>query len=217
MSGSLYVHVSQRDIDDVKRLLSDIKGAVPKVTRMAVNRTLAGVRTDAANEIAKVVTLSKTTIRSAISVKKLGAWNDTQGRMPAAYVRCHGKMLPLIFFKARQTKKGVTVQVKKSEPRSLIKHAFIATVGAGHRGVFWRKKWGGKRGSVRPGRKFGPGFTDYGVLPKAYRLPMTERFSFAVPDVMGHPPTMNIILDLAGIRLKKNLDQALNYYLSKLK
>lgn len=200
----LRVEVNQADLYNVKTLLHGLSNAVPKITRMAVNKTLAGVRTDAVNEVSKVITPTKTKIRASISVKKMGSANDS------AYVRCAGRRMALIHFKARQTKKGVTVQVLKKEPRSLIKHAFIMTMKSGHKGVFWRKDWGGTRQPVRPGRK-------YGVLPKMYRLPMSERFSLAVPEVLGHPPTIKAVLDLAGPRLKKNMDQALNYEVSKLR
>ena len=209
---ALRIEVNQQDLHNVRTLLAGIGHAVPRITRMAVNRTLAGVKTDATNEVAKVITPKKAEIRKTISVKKYEFRGDD-----SAYVRCKGRRMALIHFKARPTKKGVTVQVLKSEPRSLIKHAFIATMKSGHKGVFWRKEWGGKRGSVRPGRKFGPEFTDYGSLPGKYRIPISERFSFAVPEVLGHPPTIKAVLDLAGPRLKKNMEHALNYELSKLR
>lgn len=184
------VEVSQQDLYNVRTLLAGIGNAVPKITRMAVNKTLAGVRTDATNEVSKVITPKKAEIRKAISVKKMGAADDS------AYVRCKGRRMALIHFKARPTKKGVTVQVLKSESRSLIKHAFIATMKTGHKGVFWRRMKDGRR------------------VP---RLPIQELFSFALPEVLGHPPTIKAVLDLAGPRLKKNMEQALNYELSKLR
>jgi len=204
----LFIHVDQNDLNQIKTMLSGIKNAVPRVTQRAVNRTLTGVRTDSTNEVAKVVALKKKVIRVSIKVTKLGRNGG------AAYVRCHGKRLPLMAFGARELKsgKGVTVKVLKNSPRSLIKHAFITKMKSGHEGVFWRKNvHGWKRSNIKRPKK------QYAKMPKKYRLPMEELFSFAVPDVMGHGPTMAEIMRLAGIRLKKEVDQALNYELSKLK
>ncbi|MBW2342508.1 MAG: phage tail protein [Deltaproteobacteria bacterium] len=204
----LRVEVNQQDLYDVRSLLDGLSDAVPKVTRMAVNKTLTGVRTDATNEVSKVITPTKTRIRASISVKKMTTADDS------AYVRCKGKQMPLIHFKARQTKKGVTVQVLKKGSRSLIKHAFIDDMRSGHKGVFVRTEWGGVR---QPLRKSQDSYAWYGVLPHKYRLPIKQLFSFAVPDVLGHPPTIKAVLDLAGPRLKKEMDRALNYEISKLR
>ncbi len=205
MSKPLYVTINQSDLNEVKRILKGLKEAVPKVTRMAVNKTLTGVRTDATNEVAEVVALKKKIIRDTITVTKLGRHSS------AAYVRCRGKRLPLMVFGARQLKsgKGVSVKVLKTEGRKIIKHAFIAKMSTGHEGVFWRKY----KGPRAPWKKQFP----YARLPKQYRLPINELFSFAVPDVMGHGPAMAEIMRLAGIRLKKEVDRAINYELSKLK
>ena len=200
---TMSAHIDQGDLARVRLMLGAFSPAVPKITRMAVNKTLTGVRTDATNEVAKVITPTKTKIRKTITTKKMWGKNDI------AYVLCKGKRLGLIHFKARQTKKGVSVQVKKSEPRSLIKHAFIMTMKSGHKGVFWRE-WEGTRKPVSAR-------VQYGRLPKQYRLPMSERFSFAIPEVLGHPPTIKKVLELAGPRLKKNVDDALNYEFRKIR
>ncbi|EFK08950.1 conserved hypothetical protein [delta proteobacterium NaphS2] len=201
----IYMTIDKSDIQKIKRTLKGIKEAIPKVTQLAVNRTLSGVRTDTTNEVAKVVALKKKTIRATITVKKLGRNNAT------AYVRCRGSRVPLMAFGARELKsgKGVSVKVLKEEGRKIVKHAFIAKMSSGHEGVFWRKYEG-------PRKKWNKKFP-YSKIPKQYRLPIVELFSFAIPDVMGNEPTMAEIMRLAGIRLKKEVDRALNYELSKLK
>lgn len=204
----LSITIDQSELNKIKTMLSGIKYAVPKVTQMAVNRTLAGVRTDATNEVAKVIALKKNIIRNTITVMKMGRNNS------AAWVKCGGKRLPLMLFSARELKsgKGVTVKVLTSSGRSLIKHAFITEMKTGHKGVFWRKKGRGwNRSNIKRPKN------QYAKMPKKYRLPMEERFSFSIPEVMGNTPTMNEIMRLAEIRLKKEVDRALNYELSKLK
>jgi len=208
----LRVEVNQQDLYNVRTLLHGLTDAVPKITRMAVNKTLAGVRTDATNEVSKVITPTKTKIRKTINLHKITAGNAT------GKVVCKGKPLNLYAFKARKTKKGVTIQVLKSEPRSLIKHAFITKI---KNNLVAIRRYGGKYGgSRRPWKKKGGNYKWYGTLPKDYRFP-NEHLKFlttlSIPEVLGHPPTIRSVLDLAGPRLKKQMDAALNYEISKLK
>lgn len=51
----------------------------------------------------------------------------------------HGKEVPLGKYPARQTKRGVSVQVNKGGKRTLIRGAFIAQMRSGHVGVFMRE------------------------------------------------------------------------------
>jgi Prophage minor tail protein Z (GPZ) len=178
------------DIANVKLMLGALSKAGDTVIKQAVNRTLTGVRTDTTNEVSKVITPTKKKIRSTVTVSKMTAGDGN------AFVKCTGGPLNLIEFKARQTKKGVTVQVKKSSGRSLIKHAFIQTMKNGEKLVLWRKVINGKR---------------------VARYPIEAKASLAIPDVMGHEPTMNEILRLADDRLKKNLNDRLNYELNRLR
>jgi hypothetical protein len=199
---AINLKIDQGQIADVNRMLMGMPGAIGKVIQQSVNRTLTGVRTDATNEVANVITPTKTAIRKTMTVKKMNQADGT------AYVRCMGAPLNLIEFKARQTQKGVTVQVLKTSPRTLLKHAFIATMKSGKKLVIWRKY----DDTRKPWKKTFP----YGKLPKAYRLPVRGLTSMAIPDVMGHEPTMNKILDLGNNRLQKNLKDRLNYEVSKL-
>jgi len=186
---ALSLKIDQGDISKVKFMLGALSKAGDRVIQQAVNKTLTGVRTDATNEVAKVITPTKTAIRKTMTVYKMTAGDGN------AFVKCVGGPLNLIEFKARQTKKGVTVQVKESGGRKLIKHAFIQTMKNGKRLVLWRVTKGGKR---------------------VARYPIEAMSSLAIPDVMKHGPTMAEILRLGGIRLKKNLNARLNYELSKL-
>lgn len=200
---ALNLEMDKGDIAKVKLMLGALSKAGDRVIQQAVNRTLTGVRTDTTNEVAKVITPTKKKIRGTVTVNKMTAGDGN------AFVKCKGGPLNLIHFKARQTQKGVTVQVKKSGGRSLIKHAYIATMKNGERLVMWRKYDGART-------KWRKGF-QYGKLPKKYQFPVKALTSMAIPDVMGHKPTMNEILRLGGIRLKKNLNDRLNYEMSKLK
>jgi len=220
---ALSIKLDPMDIAKVKLILGAFENAGDTVIKQAVNKTLTGVRTDVTNEVAKVITPTKTKIRATVTVNKMTAGDGN------AFVKCVGGPLNLINFKARQTKNGVTVQVKKSAGRKLVKHAYITTMKNGNKLVMMRQ-YDGPRKSLRKsggswgaaGRSGGQSFNEggygwYAKLPKKYRFPAKSLMSLSIPDVMGHTPTMNEILRLADIRLKKNLNARLNYELSKLK
>lgn len=204
---SLSINIDPGQLAKVKFMLAGIEKSQGKVVQQAVNRTLSGVRTDATNEISNVITPTKTRIRSAITI------NQMTSKDGFAAVKCTGGPLNLIHFKARPTNKGVTVQVKKNSARELIKHAYIARTKSGIELVFWRKqkefvgiaKWD----KTNKGK--------YGTFPKKYRLPSKALTSLAIPEAMGHEPTMKEILRLGGIRLRKNLEDRLSYELKRLR
>ncbi|EFK11236.1 conserved hypothetical protein [delta proteobacterium NaphS2] len=154
-----------------------------------------------------MITPTKKKIRSTMTVKKMTAADGN------AFVKCTGGPLNLINFKARPTNKGVTVQVKKNSARELIKHAYIAKTKTGTELVFWRKQ----KEFVGIAKWDKTNKRKYGTFPKKYRFPAKALTSLAIPEVMGHGPTMAEILRLGGDRLKKNLDDRLKYELSKLK
>lgn len=80
------------------------------------------------------------------------------------------KPIPLIAFGARQTRTGVSVEVTKGK-RSIIRHAFIATMASGHKGVFMRE---GPKRRMAQGRYAGK-----------MRQPIDERFSATVASALG--------------------------------
>ena len=81
------------------------------------------------------------------------------------------KPVPLLAFGARQTKRGVSVEVTKGK-RTIIPHAFIATMQSGHKGVFVRK------GSKQIARK--------GSYVGKARQPIKELFSASVASSLTH-------------------------------
>lgn len=200
----LSVQVDPGDIAKVKLMVGALGKASGKVIQQSVNRTLTGVRTDSTNEVAKVITPTKKAIRSSMTINKMTA---KDGR---ASVDCKGKPLNLIHFKARQTNKGVTIQVLKKSGRKLVPHAFKTKLLNELVAIRMYK------GHRRPWKRTFP----YGKLPKDYRFPgghLKFLTTLAIPDVMGHDPTMNKIIRLADVRLKKNLNTRLNYEIGKLR
>ncbi len=101
-----------------------------------INRTAASERTAMARAVAADMGLKVGTARDAIKVEKASA-NSLEARVIA-----RGKRIPLIDFKARgrypSLGKGAGVSYTMQGQRKTWRSAFIAIVGDGHKGVFFR-------------------------------------------------------------------------------
>lgn len=82
-----------------------------------------------------------------------------------------GAPMPVASYPHRQTKQGVSVQIKAGGGRALIRHAFVAQMRSGHTGVFFRQ---GKA-----------------------RLPIEEAFSTRVVDVFHDEGFVDELLERA--------------------
>ena len=204
------IQIDESQLRDVQTMMTGIKNGYPKVLTRAVNKTLTGVRTDAVGEIYKDLNLTKTRIRKDFKIKKM-TWSYLTARIISK-----GAPVGLAAFTGtRQTKKGVSVKVKRSGKRSILKHAFIAdaektaTFGSITRThVFWRK-YSGPRSKPRVG-------FSYGALPRKYRLPVERLIGPRIQDIFDEPKVMKPVMKMADDRLAVNLQRELNFELSKL-
>ena len=190
------------DMAKVKSMLEEVKNAPARVISRAINDTLTGVKTDASTEIRGIITAKKSAVDGTFRTVKA-----TVTQLSGLF-ESKGKPLPLIDYSARQTKAGVSVQVKKKNPRAVIMGAFIQTMKSGHKGAYWREY----RGPKVPVNKMIP----YAKLPKKYRLPIKQLYGPRIPDILGDQPVMAVVLAKADERLHKNMEKELNYELSKL-
>ena len=200
MKSAFSIQIDHNDLSKVEEMLSDIKKAPAKVTVRALNKTLTGVKTDASSAIRDIVTAKKSDVDATF---RIGKASETKA---SAWISSTGKPLPLSAYSIRQTKKGVSVHVKRVNPRTVLEGTFIATMKSGHIGVFERGFSKPMLGQAWYGPKQ-PKRADlcYAKLPRKYRLPIRELFGLRVPDVMGYDPTMKTVLKRAGERLHKNL------------
>jgi hypothetical protein len=120
-----------------------------------------------------------------------------------ASVNAKGAGFPLSAFSPRQTQKGVSVSVKGR--RFLIPHAFIATMGSGHQGVFARGRYGGGGALVRTGESFGR--FDFGKA----RLPINELYTFAPPDTLDNEEVRAAMEDRVQEQTPKVIAQELRF------
>lgn len=222
MSQAFTIKIDQEDFRRLQSMLADITSMAPRVAMRAINKTATGTKTDTSAAIRAEITAKKSAVDETIKVTKATESN------PTAYIASTGKPLPLIDYGARQTNKGVSVQVRKDRTRKVIPQAFIATMKSGHKGVFWRKWHGNKAGKMskteaainRSGYIWSEKRKRYiaiSSLPREYRLPMEERYGPRVPDIMSNAPVMKVILAQASTRLDANLKHEAEYELSKHK
>lgn len=198
--------MNEIDVKQFKQFLALQKDESKKILSRAINKTLPGVRTDAVDEIYKVLALTKTTIRKYMTIKKSTA-NNLTGIFDVT-----GKPIPLINYQATSVKAGVSVRILRGESKTTVKHAFIATMKSGHRGVFWREDK--RRGAVWPiGVK--RAIPTWDVLPgEKYRLKIHELYGMRASDVLDHGTHMQVVLQKAGDRYDANASHEYDYWLS---
>jgi hypothetical protein len=222
MSQTFSIKIDPDDLRRVQSMLADIKGAAPRVATRAINKTMTGTKTDTSTAIRAEITAKKSAVDKTIKITRATDNN------PTAYIASTGKPLPLMDYGARQTNKGVSVQVRKDRTRKVVPQTFIETMKTGHKGVFWRKWHQNKAARMskteaainRSGYVWSAKRNRYiaiSSLPREYRLPMEERYGPRVPDIMSNEPVMKSILDKAGERLHGNLEHETDYELSKHK
>lgn len=164
------------------------RGVEDAATVSALNRTGTTVRAAASREIRNEYKLSAASVREQLKVIRASRSNLE------VRVRATGRRIGLIDFNARQTRQGVTVQIKTGGGRKLIRSAFLATMKSGHLGVFSRGRYAG--GKFVPGRS---------------RLPITELTSLSLPKAFSNQKVMKQLVTLATETFIKNFQHELAF------
>ena len=146
------------NFEQVSRSLDRMREDVgARALASALNRTLEQARTAMSREIRQEFNMPAAKVSAALRVRR-ASFKAGRFRMEAVLESPskRGRSLNLINFAARQTRQGVTVKIKTTGGRKVVKGAFIANKG---RTVFERvpgkrmasRKWGGKHGEkIRP-------------------------------------------------------------------
>ncbi|KPU83611.1 hypothetical protein JI58_08320 [Marinosulfonomonas sp. PRT-SC04] len=112
--------IGEVDVQGLKQF-ENLLGALgqdgPKVINRALNRTGDMARTQVVRALAKQTGLPQKTIRKAVKVKR-SSWKDLEYRLTSS-----GGEVSLKYFKARETRRGVTAFVRGE--RELYEGAFI--------------------------------------------------------------------------------------------
>ena len=195
------IELNQDQVNDIKAMLADIPKGALRVTVRAINHTLGTTKTLAAKEIGMRMNLTQTRIKADLKTDNAN-YSNPSGKLAAT-----GEPISLTTFSGtRQTLKGVSVQVLTTTPRTLLRHAFIATSHNSQQ-AFWRK-WTGTRTAVKPGMK-------YGRLPEKYRHPLERLTGPRIEDIYSKPEVIGAVITKAGVKLHERLDHEANYLLSQ--
>jgi len=111
-----------------------LKGALARALRKAGATALRDMRSEASKRIRARKRIKSRYITRALTLRRAKG-SDIAGMEWAIDVS--GAPVPLVAYPARQTRKGVSVEVNRGK-RTLVKGSFIATMQSGHRGVFRR-------------------------------------------------------------------------------
>lgn len=141
---------------------------VKRATRSALNKTIRSARTVASTEIRKKYNIKKKDLdKRTMKVIRARSSNLT------SKIVVRSRPISLIFYAARQLKKGVKLTIFKGK-RILLPHTFLTTVkagvaGAAHTGVFKRR--GKERLPVAEPKSISPSsmFASDNVMPKVRR------------------------------------------------
>ena len=200
MPAFVSVTISPEQLADLKATLAGVKNGAPKAITAAINRTLTTGRSRVVKRVTGIVNLKARDARDVIGTRK-ATYSTLEGS-----IRLSRKAIPLINYGARQTKKGVSVAVRKGEGRKVIPHTFLATMRSGHTGVFERKP--GSKHVRRVNAKHPEGvWTQLGIR---------ERYGPTLLGVFQGAPGVasEVIADLAEV-LKKNLASQIDRLLGR--
>jgi len=149
-----------------------IDGIQDKATMRAINRTVDAIATEGNRAVRKVYKINAREVSKSITKKK----SFMKQAVMSGSVIFSGRGLNLAEFSARQTKKGVSVQVMVQGGRKTISGTFLATnTGNGFRGVF--KRVGRSRYPIKNLRSISvPQAVRNEVVDKAIRKVADETF-----------------------------------------
>lgn len=200
------VIIDKSDLAALNITLNTLKQQSPVAIVRATNEAMAGVKTESAKQIGAKVTLKAALIKQAFEINKMKITDLS------ADITCKGDPVPLIFYSNRQVNKGMSIKVKKSGGRKIVKHAFKIKFKSGHEELVWRDKrvagkgrWPVGKRMVLPSPKHRhPAVVKQGL--EALQLPVNVLYGPRVPDVYDDPDIIDPVLANAKIRFQNRLE-----------
>lgn len=173
---------------DLEPLLHDLDALgeelAGKALMRALNRTIKGVRTETIRIVRGELNLKVADVKKGLSIRR------ARSRDSSAALEVWAAPTPTARYAARQTKRGVTVKVKRKGGRKLIAGAFLARMRSGHVGVYSAPKGG---------------YTRRGPAPNRSGLPIHELFSTALVQYIDDPKVLARIGTVARGRFEREL------------
>jgi|LakMenEpi03Aug12_release.lakeMendotaPanAssembly.Ray.scaffolds.fasta_scaffold470588_1 hypothetical protein len=142
----------ETNFPQVQRALQGLQREVAQqATARALNATIAQARTQMSREIRQEFAVDTRFVGQRLRIKRATFFNGRLGLEAALDAQEKPRSANVIRFGAKAGKAGVTVKIKRGQPRKLIRNVFIGNKG---RTVFTRqpgtkmasRKWGGKHG-----------------------------------------------------------------------
>lgn len=177
---------------NIDRVVAEFKattsGKVRKATYRALNRALDKAATETSRQIRKIYNVRDRAVKRAMKKRRAHA------KSLFARLTIEGARIGLIEFSARQTKPGVTVQIRKDGGRKLVKSAFINT-------RRWRSWQDGAEQSHR------------GVFRRVgkERYPIRYLRSVSIPQQFANKAVLEAIQSIAVMTFEKNFEQQMGY------
>lgn len=188
-----------KGLSDTEQLLN-YKYINKAVTR-SLNRAANSAVTVGSKKIRTIYNIKAGDIKKAVNIKKATVGN-TQ-----AVLNITGGQIPFKYFGAKQTQKGVTLKIKKTEPRKLIKSAFIG-------GYIPIKKKKGKYVPVKIS-SWGGGHVYQRKTKKWLPISKLVATNITIPDLFRSPKIWPHIQNKIQETFEKEFWRNYEYYLSK--
>lgn len=128
------IAINKRELARIQRALKPAR--LKRIVHRAGATALRDMRAEASKRVRARKRIKAKTVRSALQLVRPRRSEPISRAEWTLGVR--GTPVKLSAYPHRQTKRGVSVTVNRGK-RTLVRSAFIATVGAGHRGVFRRR------------------------------------------------------------------------------
>ena len=202
------VEVSKAMFDEVKAAVADIRNGYKNVLVTSINKTAGTAKVQIAARVGNEINLKAARIKENLTVQKAN-----YSKMSGAVVS-KGEPIGLINFGARDSVKGVSVQVLKSSSRTLLKHAFIAkgtgrsisrSTGEVKYHVFWRKG----RDKMPAAKRFPVGKKSNAPWPKfgdKYRFKIKRLTGPRIEDIFGKDKVLEPVMIQANHLFLRNVD-----------
>lgn len=203
----MQVNINPEDIARVNLLLDDVKADV--VMRRAINETLTGVKTDAARVVYEDLNLTQTRIKKNFYTR------NAAGSDIAGLFRSKGDPVNFASFTGtRTTTRGLSVKIKRAGVRTIFKHGFLwtrTTKSGDTASTAFQRAWTGPRTSAStslPWKRMDPKYRKLDPKKGTLTGPRIE-------DILGKPDVIQYLQAAAGERLSKNINDQLEYILSR--
>lgn len=195
--SSVNLSVDPDRFEEIRRVMTHLPGGAEKAIARALNRAVSGARAAVIEEVRDRYTIHPNVLKGSMRIIKA-----SPQRLVAAVVS-RGPGLPVAKFKLSHVRipkqKGIPSALRQKISSEIIpgqskewSHAFLARMKSGHLGLFTRHET---------------------ELTSRGKPVIAERFSLAVPQMIGTNAILSEVMERAGVRLDRELDHQVRFLL----